>query len=47
MAINQQFQLILEKLDKPEKTNNSLLSRLDRLENVTFKGANRKGINGQ
>jgi hypothetical protein len=47
MTINQQLQLILEKLDKQEKKGKSMLSRLDRLENDTFKGATRKGINGQ
>jgi len=47
MTINQQLQLILEKLNKQEKTNKSIISRLDRLENPTFKEAILKGINGQ
>ena len=47
MTINQQLQLILEKLDKQGKTVKSRLNRLDRLENDRFKGAIRKGINGQ
>jgi hypothetical protein len=47
MTINQQLQLILEKLDKQEKTNKSIISRLDRLENATFKGVILKKINGQ
>jgi hypothetical protein len=32
MSINQQLQLILEKLDKQEKTNKSIINRLDRLD---------------
>jgi len=46
MTINQQLQLILEKMDM-QKTNKSIISRIDRLENATFKGAILKGINGQ
>jgi len=47
MTINQQLQLILEKMDNQQKTNKSIISRFDRLENDTFKGAIRKEINGQ
>ena len=46
MTVNQQLQLNLEKLDKREKTNKLLLSRLDSLGNSTFKAAIRKGIDG-
>jgi hypothetical protein len=36
MTINQQLQLILEKLDKQEKVHKTLFSRLDKLEKATF-----------
>jgi hypothetical protein len=46
MTMNQQLQLILEKLDM-QKTNRSIISRTDGLENATFEGANLKRINVQ
>lgn len=40
--ILKQLQKILEKLNVQEETNKAILSRLDRLENATFKGATPK-----